>query len=125
MSSGFLLAGPGWTGRLKRGMKLIILDRVMFQCVAPLTYIGQHAVQTDIANIEAARAQVNVEEAYLPAVAPWLEFFDWLGRSELLSPYYRLSDHDAAWADTLQREFLGNPAKLGLLRLLGRLASAG
>jgi 5-methyltetrahydropteroyltriglutamate--homocysteine methyltransferase len=44
--------------------------RVVFQCVAPLTYIGQHAVQTDIANLKAALAHVNVEEAFLPAVAP-------------------------------------------------------
>jgi 5-methyltetrahydropteroyltriglutamate--homocysteine methyltransferase len=44
--------------------------RVAFQCMAPLTYIGQQAVQMDIANLKAALATVNVEEAYLPAVAP-------------------------------------------------------
>jgi 5-methyltetrahydropteroyltriglutamate--homocysteine methyltransferase len=52
--------------------------RVVFRCVAPLTYIGQQAVQMDIANLKAALASVNVEEAYLPAVAPgsvahWLQ----------------------------------------------------
>jgi hypothetical protein len=32
--------------------------RVVFQCVAPLTYIGQNAVQTDIMNFKAALANV-------------------------------------------------------------------
>jgi hypothetical protein len=62
------------------------------------------------------------------AVSPWLEFFAWLGCSELLSPHYIYhgpSGHDGAWADTWQRAFVSNPAQLGLLRLIGRLASAG
>jgi hypothetical protein len=61
------------------------------------------------------------------AVGAWLGFFDWLGCSELLSPFYnnRPWDHDGEWVDTWQRAFVSNPAQLGLLRLLGRLASAG
>jgi hypothetical protein len=34
-----------------------------------LQYIGQEAVQTDIANLQSAMAGVQVEEAFLPAVA--------------------------------------------------------
>jgi hypothetical protein len=59
------------------------------------------------------------------AVGAWLEFFDWLGCSELLSSGYGLTEHDSAWADTWQRAFVSNPPQLGFLRLLGRLASAG
>jgi methionine synthase II (cobalamin-independent) len=39
-------------------------------CTGPLKYIGQAAVQTDIQNFKAALQGVQVEEAFLPAVAP-------------------------------------------------------
>ncbi len=39
-------------------------------CVAPLRYVGHEAVQTDIANLQAALEGVDVAEAFLPAVAP-------------------------------------------------------
>jgi 5-methyltetrahydropteroyltriglutamate--homocysteine methyltransferase len=39
-------------------------------CTGPLTYVGQRAVQTDIANFTAALAGVEVTETFLPAVAP-------------------------------------------------------
>jgi len=55
----------------------------------------------------------------------WLEFFDWLGRSNILSPNHRPSELDAPWSDIWQREFIRNPIGLGLLRLLGRIASVG
>jgi 5-methyltetrahydropteroyltriglutamate--homocysteine methyltransferase len=38
--------------------------------VGPLQYVGQAAVQTDVANIKAALKGVSVTEAFLPAVAP-------------------------------------------------------
>jgi len=38
--------------------------------VAPLEYVGQAAVQADIANFKAALQGVQVTEAFLPAVAP-------------------------------------------------------
>lgn len=44
--------------------------RHIYQCVGPLTYTGQQLVQTDIANLRAALDGLNVEQAYLPAVAP-------------------------------------------------------
>jgi 5-methyltetrahydropteroyltriglutamate--homocysteine methyltransferase len=46
------------------------MRRVVFSCTGPLTYTGQDAVQTDIANLKAALEGVQIEEAYLPAVAP-------------------------------------------------------
>ena len=39
-------------------------------CTGPLQYVGQAAVQTDIANLKAALGGVQVAEAFLPAVAP-------------------------------------------------------
>lgn len=41
-----------------------------FFCNAPLVYTGQAAVQTDIENFKAALEGVEVEDAFLPAVAP-------------------------------------------------------
>src|SRR5215468_9565976 len=39
-------------------------------CTGPLSYIGQRALQADIAHLKAALAGVEVTEAFLPAVAP-------------------------------------------------------
>jgi 5-methyltetrahydropteroyltriglutamate--homocysteine methyltransferase len=39
-------------------------------CVAPLEYVGQAAVQADVATFKAALEGKPVEEAFLPAVAP-------------------------------------------------------
>jgi len=39
-------------------------------CTGPVTYRGQAAVQTDIANFKAALAGQSFEEAFIPAVAP-------------------------------------------------------
>jgi len=39
-------------------------------CTGPITYRGQAAVQTDIANFKAALAGQSFEEAFIPAVAP-------------------------------------------------------
>ena len=39
-------------------------------CVEPLEYIGQAEIQDDIARFKAALKDVQVEEAFLPAVAP-------------------------------------------------------
>jgi len=44
--------------------------RRVHTCVEPLSYIGQSAVATDIANLRAALTGTHVEQAYLPAVAP-------------------------------------------------------
>jgi 5-methyltetrahydropteroyltriglutamate--homocysteine methyltransferase len=74
--------------------------RVVFQCVAPLTYIGQNAVQMDIANFKAALANVEVEEAYLPAVAPG-SIEHWLKNA-----YYRNEEEFLyAIADAMHEEY--------------------
>ena len=39
-------------------------------CTAPITYVGQAAVQSDIAHFKAALQGMKVEEAFIPAVAP-------------------------------------------------------
>jgi len=39
-------------------------------CTGPIRYIGQAQVQRDIANLKAAAANVKVEDAFLPVVAP-------------------------------------------------------
>lgn len=39
-------------------------------CVAPLTYIGQAALQADIANLKTALAAAGIEEGFMTAVAP-------------------------------------------------------
>src|SRR5215472_13916589 len=39
-------------------------------CVGPLTYTGQEAIKTDIANFKAALAAAGVEEGFMTAVAP-------------------------------------------------------
>ena len=45
------------------------VGRRQFYCVGLLQYIGQKAVQADIANLQSAMAGVQVEEAFIPAVA--------------------------------------------------------
>jgi 5-methyltetrahydropteroyltriglutamate--homocysteine methyltransferase len=44
--------------------------RMRVACTGPLTYTGRAAVQADIANFKAALQGVQVEEPYLPAIAP-------------------------------------------------------
>ena len=41
----------------------------VFTCTGPVTYRGQAAVQTDIANLKAAAASAGANEAFMPAVA--------------------------------------------------------
>jgi 5-methyltetrahydropteroyltriglutamate--homocysteine methyltransferase len=44
--------------------------RRIYSCTGPLTYTGDQALRTDIANLKAALQGNDVEQAYLPAVAP-------------------------------------------------------
>jgi 5-methyltetrahydropteroyltriglutamate--homocysteine methyltransferase len=39
-------------------------------CIGPLTYIGQDAIKTDIANFKASLAAAGVEDGFMTAVAP-------------------------------------------------------
>src|SRR5262249_55033399 len=40
-------------------------------CTAPIKYVGQAAVQTDIDNLKAALAEVQVADAFMPATIPF------------------------------------------------------
>jgi 5-methyltetrahydropteroyltriglutamate--homocysteine methyltransferase len=69
-------------------------------CVAPLTYIGHAAVQADIDGLRAALTDVQVEEAFLTAVAP--------GTIEhwLLNDHYPSDEaHVYAIADAMGEEY--------------------
>jgi len=46
-------------------------------CTGPITYTGRDVLQTDIQNLKAALATVDVEEAFMPALAPRI-----VGRNE-------------------------------------------
>ncbi len=46
------------------------LQMIHTVCTGPITYRGETAVRTDIANFEAALAPHRFEEAFIPAVAP-------------------------------------------------------
>lgn len=60
-------------------------------CVGPIKYIGHEEVQTDIANLKAALDGVQVEEAFIPAIAPGtIEHWLW-------NEYYR-SDEEFLYA---------------------------
>jgi 5-methyltetrahydropteroyltriglutamate--homocysteine methyltransferase len=39
-------------------------------CTGPITYMGQAALQTDLANLRAALDKVDVAEAFVPSIAP-------------------------------------------------------
>jgi 5-methyltetrahydropteroyltriglutamate--homocysteine methyltransferase len=68
--------------------------RHVYQCVGPIGYTGQALVQTDIDNLRAATAGLDVEQAYLPAVAPgsiehWLRNTHYASEEEFL---YAIAD---------------------------------
>ncbi|HEV7663703.1 MAG TPA: cobalamin-independent methionine synthase II family protein [Chloroflexota bacterium] len=95
------------TGRDKRDFPEYFASRQLgggyrrvFQCTGPLTYDGTQAVQTDIANLQAAIAGKDVEQAYLPAVAPG-SIEHWLKNS-----YYK-SDEEFlfAIAEAMRHEY--------------------
>jgi hypothetical protein len=55
----------------------------------------------------------------------WIDFYDYIGRLNTLGVYFRAENNDDEWAKVWQAELESRPEKLGLLRLLGRLASVG
>jgi 5-methyltetrahydropteroyltriglutamate--homocysteine methyltransferase len=69
-------------------------------CTGPIRYVGEAAVQADIENFQAALSQVQVEEAFIPAVAP--------GTIELQrrNEYYPTADdYLFAIADAMRHEY--------------------
>jgi 5-methyltetrahydropteroyltriglutamate--homocysteine methyltransferase len=66
-------------------------------CRGPIAYVGQDAVAQDIANLKAALAGVDVEEAFMPATSP-----RGFGGNE----YYANDDeYQCAVADALREEY--------------------
>ena len=68
---GFFAAGRGGFGGAgpAAGPGRARVNQPVF-CTGPLSYTGQAAIRADIENLKAALDGVNVEDAYLPAIAP-------------------------------------------------------
>lgn len=56
-----------WYAQLRGGN---VAAPISLVCTGPITYKGQQALQTDIANLKAALQGLTVEEAFLPASSP-------------------------------------------------------
>lgn len=66
-------------------------------CTGPISYVGQQAVQTDIANLKAALGEVEVQEAFMPATIPYM-----IGENR----YYRSEEeYREALANALREEY--------------------
>jgi 5-methyltetrahydropteroyltriglutamate--homocysteine methyltransferase len=72
--------------------------------VAPITYVGQTALQRDLDNLRSAMEGLQVEEAFVPSIAPG--FF---ANSTMFGNAYYASDEEAhiALAEALREEYLG------------------
>jgi 5-methyltetrahydropteroyltriglutamate--homocysteine methyltransferase len=74
-----------------------ITARAPLVCTGPIAYRGQEAIRKDIENLKAALVGLNVEEAFMPAVAP-----TGVGRNE----YYRSEEEYLnAVGDALREEY--------------------
>jgi 5-methyltetrahydropteroyltriglutamate--homocysteine methyltransferase len=68
-------------------------------CVAPITYIGQDAVRTDIANFKQAMQAAGVAEGFMSAVAPG-------SASRIANQYYKTDEELLfACADAMREEY--------------------
>ena len=74
-----------------------VAGNLQMVCTGPVAYIGQAAVQADIANLKAALQGVPVQEAFIPASAP---------RSMAGNRYYRSTEeYIFAVADAMHEEY--------------------
>ncbi len=81
----------------RRMMGGSIAPRTPMVCTGPIGYRGQDALKRDIENLKAALAGLNVEEAFMPAVAP-----SGVGANE----YYRSGEEYLhALGDALRNEY--------------------
>jgi len=81
----------------RRMMGGSITARAALVCTGPIAYRGQEAIRKDIENLKAALVGLNVEEAFMPAVAP-----AGVGRNE----YYRSEEEFlSAVGDALREEY--------------------
>ena len=68
-------------------------------CVAPITYTGHDAIQTDIANFKQAMQAAGVQEGFMSAVAPG-------SASRIANEYYKTDDDLLfACADAMREEY--------------------
>jgi 5-methyltetrahydropteroyltriglutamate--homocysteine methyltransferase len=56
--------------------------KMIWECVAPITYRGHAAIKRDIANFKAALGRAKVQEAFLPVAAPMS------GRGQWINSHY-------------------------------------
>jgi 5-methyltetrahydropteroyltriglutamate--homocysteine methyltransferase len=70
-------------------------------CVEPIVYTDTHSIKRDIANLKQASAAVQVEEAFLPVVAPASAAFN--GVNDF---YATEEEYVYALADALRQEYL-------------------
>lgn len=69
--------------------------------VAPIEYVDQHSMKRDIENMKAALAEVNVEEGFLPVVAPASAAFNGV------NDYYKTDEEYVyALSEALRNEYL-------------------
>jgi 5-methyltetrahydropteroyltriglutamate--homocysteine methyltransferase len=74
--------------------------QLVWECIGPISYKGQDAVRTDIANLKAAVSAVKVEEAFMPVAAPMS------ARGLWLNAYYKTDEEIVvALADALREEY--------------------
>ena len=64
------IAFPEYYEWYARGRPRNVAPPVSMVCTGPITYRGQQALQTDIANLKSALQGLNVEEAFMPATSP-------------------------------------------------------
>ncbi|MBO9569203.1 MAG: cobalamin-independent methionine synthase II family protein [Cellulomonas iranensis] len=70
------------------------------RCTGPLTYTGQDAVVSDVANLRAGLAAAGAADGFVTAIAP--------GSAARLTNAYYATDRDYlfAWADALREEYV-------------------
>jgi 5-methyltetrahydropteroyltriglutamate--homocysteine methyltransferase len=81
----------------RRMMGSSIVPRTPMVCTGPISYRGQDAIRKDIENLKAAVAELQVQDAFMPAVAP-----SGVGSNE----YYRSNEEYLhAVGDALRNEY--------------------
>jgi 5-methyltetrahydropteroyltriglutamate--homocysteine methyltransferase len=61
---------PEYYAQYLGGKAEVMVRATPLVCTGPVTYVGQAILQQDIDNLKAALANVQVEEAFVPAMAP-------------------------------------------------------
>jgi 5-methyltetrahydropteroyltriglutamate--homocysteine methyltransferase len=106
------IAFPAYYEWYARSRPRNVAPPISMVCTAPITYQGQGALQTDIANLKAALKGLNVEEAFMPATSPTnIE-------SQRRNEYYPTQEaYLYAIADAMREEYRGIVAAGFLLQI--------